>query len=231
MAGFADDYVPVAQRIEAFYAAHPDGSIQCDIYTLTDTLVVMRATVYRDREDPLPSIAHSMLAIPGKTAFTRGSEVENAETSAVGRAIAMLGFEVKRGMASHEEVWNKRDETPARQPASTFRERVNAETGEIDATAQAGGGSAVSTEAEPKPTPAGITTNFQKAIQGWLERKRLTWTNAAVLDVLGVSAATVNADGWEAPLDRWWTANGHNDGKGVVAFQKAVETRMKEMAG
>ena len=120
---------------------------------------------------------------------------------------------------------------PQPQPAPTFRERVNTATGEIEATAQAGGGSAVSTEAEPKPTPAGITTNFQKAIQGWLERKRLTWTNAAVLDVLGVSAATVNADGWEAPLDRWWTANGHNDGKGVVAFQKAVETRMKEMAG
>lgn len=126
---------------------------------------------------------------------------------------------------------DKHDEAPARQQPATFRERVNAETGEIDATAQAGGGSAVSTEAEPTPTPAGITTNFQKAIQGWLERKRLTWTNAAVLDVLGVSAATVNADGWEAPLDRWWTANGHNDGKGVVAFQKAVETRMKEMAG
>lgn len=107
---FADDYVPVNERIEAFYEHHPDGSIQCEIHTLTDTLVVMRASVYRSPDDLRPSVAHSMLAIPGKTNFTRGSEVENAETSAVGRAIAMFGYEVKRGIATREDVRNKAGE-------------------------------------------------------------------------------------------------------------------------
>lgn len=104
---FAEDYVPVNERIEAFYAAHPEGSIQCEIHTLTDGLVIVRASAYRTPDDTRPSIAHSMMSIPGKTNFTRGSEVENAETSAVGRAIAMLGFEVKRGIATREDVANK----------------------------------------------------------------------------------------------------------------------------
>jgi hypothetical protein len=107
-----DDYVPVAERLAAFYAEYPKGSIQSDIIELSDKRVVMRATVYRDPADERPSIAHSALGIPGTTQFTRGSEIENAETSAIGRAIAMLGFEVKRGVASREEVRNKQDDEP-----------------------------------------------------------------------------------------------------------------------
>jgi len=111
-----DDYVPVAERLVAFYGEYPKGSIQTDIIELSDKRVVMRATVYRDPTDERPSIAHSALSIPGTTQFTRGSEIENAETSAIGRAIAMLGFEVKRGVASREEVRNKQDEEPKPKP-------------------------------------------------------------------------------------------------------------------
>lgn len=105
-----DDYVPVAERLIAFYDKYPDGSVQSDIIELSEKRVVMRATVYRTATDERPSVAHSALAIPGKTGFTRDSEIENAETSAVGRAIAMMGFEVKRGVASREEVRGKRDD-------------------------------------------------------------------------------------------------------------------------
>ncbi len=113
-----DGYVPVNDRLAAFYEAFPTGSIQSEIHTLTDKLVIVRATVYRTPDDPRPAIAHSQLAIPGSTSFTRGSEVENAETSAWGRAIAALGFEVKKGVASHEEVRNKRVETAPIEPGS-----------------------------------------------------------------------------------------------------------------
>ena len=122
MAGFnMEDYVSVNERIEAFYKAHPHGSIQAEIHTLTDKLVVMKAVAYREPGDTLPCIAHSQLGIPGKTSFTKDSEVENAETSAVGRALAMMGFEVKRGMASKEEVQNKR---APRETANSVPEQV-----------------------------------------------------------------------------------------------------------
>ena len=102
-----DDYVDVATRITKFYEKYPDGSIQSEVFDLSDSRVIMRAYAYRTPDDPRPGIGHSMLGIPGATPYTRGSEVENAETSAVGRAIAMLGFEVKRGIASAQEIRNK----------------------------------------------------------------------------------------------------------------------------
>jgi len=105
-----DDYIEVNERIMAFYAKYPEGSLQTDIYTLTDSLVVMCARAYRNPTDPRPGTGWSSLQIPGSTNFTRGSEIENCETSAWGRAIAALGFEVKRGIATKQEVASKKPE-------------------------------------------------------------------------------------------------------------------------
>jgi hypothetical protein len=108
MAGFnMDDYVPVNERIDAFKTAFPEGSLQSEIVELTETRVTFKAYAYRTPDDPRPGVGHSSLEIPGKTPYTKGSEIENAETSSWGRAIAALGFEVKRGISSREEVRNK----------------------------------------------------------------------------------------------------------------------------
>ena len=109
MSGFnMDDYITVPERVDAFIRKHPEGSLQSEIVELTESRVTVKALAYRSPDDQRPGIGHSSLEIPGKTPYTRGSEIENAETSAWGRAIAALGFEVKRGMASAEEVRNKR---------------------------------------------------------------------------------------------------------------------------
>ena len=114
--GFAADYIPVNERIAAFYAKHPEGSLQSEMVELSESRVVMRAYAYRSPTDERPGIGYSSMNIPGSTSFTRGSEVENCETSAWGRAIAALGFEVKRGIATAEDVRNKSDaeQRPAR---------------------------------------------------------------------------------------------------------------------
>ena len=115
MPGFdMKDYVPVNERIDQFYQSFPHGSLQSEIVELTEKRVTIRASAYRTPDDPRPGTGHSSLDIPGSTPYTRGSEIENAETSAWGRAIAALGFEVKRGVASAEEVRNK---TPKAQPS------------------------------------------------------------------------------------------------------------------
>lgn len=101
------DYVEVNERIMAFIARYPEGSLQAEIHTLTDSLVVMKAYAYRTADDQRPGIGWSSLQIPGKTNFTRDAEIENCETSAWGRAIAALGFEVRRGIASRQEVESK----------------------------------------------------------------------------------------------------------------------------
>ena len=115
MPGFdMKDYVPVNERIDQFYRQFPEGSIQSEIVELSDKRVTVKAYAYRTPADPRPGTGHSSLDIPGATPYTRGSEIENAETSAWGRAIAALGFEVKRGVASAEEVRNKSGQRPAK---------------------------------------------------------------------------------------------------------------------
>ena len=117
------DYVPVSERIGEFYAAYPHGSIQSEIIELGENRVTVKAYAYRQPDDPRPGIGHSSCVVPGSTPYTKGSEIENAETSAWGRAIAALGFEVKRGIASSEEVAMKQpgrgERTQATEVAAT----------------------------------------------------------------------------------------------------------------
>lgn len=101
------DYVEVPERIAEFYAAHPNGSLQSEweLLTVGEQLhVVVTAYAYRDPYDVRPGIGTAWEPIPGRTSFTRGSELMNGETSAWGRAIAALGFRSKRSVASAEEV-------------------------------------------------------------------------------------------------------------------------------
>ena len=117
MSNFAEDYISVNERIAAFHAKYPDGSLQSEIIELSDSRVVIRGYAYRSPLDERPGTGYSAMSIPGKTPYTRDSEVENCETSAWGRALAALGFEVKRGVASSEEVKSKTQPPPASSPA------------------------------------------------------------------------------------------------------------------
>lgn len=112
------DYVDVPTRIAKFYEKFPDGSLQSEMVHLGPELVIIKASAYRTADDARPGIGHSAMIIPGDTPYTEGSEVENAETSAWGRALAALGFEVKKGIASRNEIESKqqRSETEAGVP-------------------------------------------------------------------------------------------------------------------
>lgn len=113
---FAADYVQVNERIAAFVERYPEGSLQSELLELTETRVVMRGLAYRTPDDARPGIGTSSLTIPGKTPYTRDSEIENCETSAWGRALAALGFEVKRSVASADEIAMKAGTTRSAAP-------------------------------------------------------------------------------------------------------------------
>lgn len=122
MAWSLDDYVPVNERIAAWYEKWPDGRIVADPFSICEvggkTFVTVTARVYTQASDPTPSQGSAWEPYPGTTNFTRDSELQNCETSAVGRALAMAGIEVKRGIASREDVANRQ------RPASIADEDV-----------------------------------------------------------------------------------------------------------
>ena len=128
-----DDYVDVATRIAEFREQHPDGRLrpadpaapyeikQVQGFDNTgdivqQTFVIVIAAAYRDATDTEPGIGMAWEVFPGRTPYTRGSELMNAETSAWGRAIiAALASDSRKGVASREEVRNRqaeRDERP-----------------------------------------------------------------------------------------------------------------------
>ena len=109
---FAPDYVDVAQRIREFREKHPDGSLQPlnleKPFIVTEvggkTFVVYVAAAYRTPDDQRPGVGVAWEPFPGPTAFTKDSELMNAETSAWGRAIvAALAADTKK-VASADEV-------------------------------------------------------------------------------------------------------------------------------
>lgn len=158
MAGKFDisDYVQVGDRIMAFHEKYPEGSLQSEIVRYDDDLVIIKAYAYRTIADPRPGIGHSSLTIPGTTPYTRGAELENAETSAWGRALAALGFEVKRGIASQDEVEAKRgqsNEPPIEKPSRK---------------------------------PATAVAAFVQEASAWLRENGLSWIHPMVIAELGV---------------------------------------------
>jgi hypothetical protein len=104
-----DSYNTVPERITEFASKHPEGSLtrvgelQFVSYAGA-TWVIYTAAAYRTPDDPRPGIGTAWERIPGLTPYTKGSEVQNAETSAWGRAIvAALGADTRKGIASNEE--------------------------------------------------------------------------------------------------------------------------------
>lgn len=108
MSDFAKDYVDVAARIAEFYARYPDGSLQMDPPEWVEIdgakFIMGRAYAYRTPDDPRPGIGTAWEPVPGRTPYTRGSEVQNLETSSWGRATAALGIATKAGIATAQEV-------------------------------------------------------------------------------------------------------------------------------
>lgn len=108
-----ESYNTVAERIIEFRNKYPEGCLRpVDImhpYSIEiingNPVFVVVAAAYRTPDDRLPGIGMAYEPIPGSTPYTRGSELQNAETAAWGRAIiAALAGDAKKGIASRDEV-------------------------------------------------------------------------------------------------------------------------------
>jgi hypothetical protein len=132
------DYIEVKDRIKLFYELYANGRLVTTDVRLTSEpdgvpRVLVEAAAYRSPDDPLPGRGWSWMVLPGTTSYTRGSELENTETSAWGRAIASLGILVDKSIASAQEVQNKQGQAvrPQRQDEASDARMAGKDPGGI----------------------------------------------------------------------------------------------------
>ena len=94
--GFMDNYEPVSDRIQKFWAKYPTGRIHTEIKLINETEIVIQASIFTDREDTRPAAIDFAQETRGSSAINKTSFIENCSTSSLGRVLATLNFQPKR---------------------------------------------------------------------------------------------------------------------------------------
>lgn len=97
------DYAPVNERVKAFRMLCPEGRIWTELVKYDDANIIVKAQIFVNGEVLATGYAKE---VEGSSNINRTSALENAETSAVGRALGFLGIGIDTSIASAEETEN-----------------------------------------------------------------------------------------------------------------------------
>lgn len=123
MAWDLSNYEAVEDRIDRFYKEHQDGRILTEIHTLTTEKVIFKAYIYLSDVLVATGFAYEK---DGSSPVNKTSHIENAETSAIGRALANYNYAKKGARPSREEMEKVvRSTVTQNAPARPQNESVN----------------------------------------------------------------------------------------------------------
>jgi hypothetical protein len=120
---FLDNYTPVNERLIQALHKYPELSVAEEGYTVVtigeQTFLECVVWVYRTPTDERPIRGSVLEPFPGRTPYTKNSELMVGMTSALGRALGYLGFGIEKGIASDDEVRARRDTVDYLDPNTT----------------------------------------------------------------------------------------------------------------
>lgn len=99
------DYVEVNQRILGFRELYPNGTIETEIVNSLEGIVTIKATI-KDCEGRILATGHAQEK-ENSSFINKASYIENCETSAVGRALGILGIGADTSIRSFDEMESK----------------------------------------------------------------------------------------------------------------------------
>lgn len=175
-------YALVASRITLFYERFPEGRIVTELVSRTPTDVTFRAAVYRTPADREPAATGWASEREGDGDVNAVACLENTETSAVGRALANLGFTAALQRPSAEEMAKVArararvaEAAPSRRAAADAA--VRADVRLLLGRAERAGlrparSAAVRALLDRVDPPAGKLEEIERWLRRWLERRQ-----------------------------------------------------------
>jgi len=103
-----DEYEPVAERLDRFWKQHSeDGKIETELVSHNDGHYIVRAKVFVGDRQVATGLADERVEQKGVNAR---NALENAESSAIGRALANFNFQPKRNGSNVAQLRPSREE-------------------------------------------------------------------------------------------------------------------------
>ena len=102
-------YVLVSDRVQFFNKNYPNGSIITNLVSEpTSEMIIIQAIVRPDIKESMRQFTAYSQAVIGDGMVNKTAALENAETSAVGRALGFMGIGVIESIASADEMHKAR---------------------------------------------------------------------------------------------------------------------------
>lgn len=103
------EYATVNQRVLAFRKLFPEGTIETEIVSHHEGVVLFKATIKNGEDVLATGFAYEK---ENSSYINKTSYIENCETSAIGRALGFVGIGIDTSIASAEEVTNAINNQP-----------------------------------------------------------------------------------------------------------------------
>jgi hypothetical protein len=122
-------YQTAQERIDLFWLRYPNGRLYTELVSFTPDQVVFKAEVYANKDDVCPLAVDYAEERLGSSPVNKTSFVENCSTSAIARAISLLGGEFspkgKRPSASEMSKVNRLSEPETARNWGQALENIN----------------------------------------------------------------------------------------------------------